>query len=950
MVRAAAHSRTERRRTAREEPQMRALTDSPAVGRETEFADAVSFVAAAAAGPAALLVDGDAGIGKTTVWRTAAEAARDRGHRVLSATAVDLEADLPFVVLRDLLEPVPAEVAAELPAAQRHALDMALLRSTDGTGLVDQHAVSVAVLGVVRALATERPLVIAVDDVGWIDCSSERVLRYVIRRLTAEPVGVLVALRSGPGARVPLGMDGPPIGDRLQRAELGPLDGDQLYVLLTERAGLELPRRVCRAIHRAAGGNPFYALEIGRAVRKAPHWTLSQDALPLPGDVQRVTAARVRALTPHARRALAVVATSTSPTAALVNATVGELAVDGLEEAAEEGLLEITDSGITFTHPLLRAAVTTALTVRERRELHRELAAVVPDADERILHMAAAAAEPDEAVATALDDAACRAFARGAPDVAAALAARAVTLTPPDSSKPALRRVRTAEYRYRAEDTDAAAGLAEVIAQLPPGELRAEARLWLAGLQQAENHITEAVEQIRAAVEEARTDQLRAAAQRNLAFALVVNGDPAAGNRAAIAAARTAEAAGDGTSIDESRIALAWTQFWIGNGLRTDLMQAARTRSTWTRFAPQGASANAFAGLMLSWADHIDEARATLRAEVDRLTVLGHDRPRALVLFTLAELECRAGNSELAMRHVDEGYRTAVLVGAEFYRSLLLYARGLVEAHRGRLDAARADAEEAVAVGTAGGAAVAVRFGSELLGFVELSLGDHAAVHRRLGPLAARMPSDGRFDPGLVRFVPDEVEALVALGDHDAAAALLGPFEARAAALDRPWAVGAAGRCRALLLAAAGDSAGALPVLDTALAAHDRIGMPFEQGRTLLVAGSVRRRARRRQDARTALTSALEVFNRLGARTWAARAQSELDRTGARRSSPSELTESERRVAELVAAGRTNREIAAAQFLTVGTVEAALWKIYRKLDVRSRTELAARMTDRAPSA
>jgi DNA-binding CsgD family transcriptional regulator len=935
---------------------MRALTDSPAVGRETEFADAESFVDAAAAGPAALLVDGDAGIGKTTVWRTAAAAARERGHRVLSATAVDLEADLAFVVLRDLLEPVPPELAAELPAAQRHALDMALLRTTDGTGVADQHAVSVAVLGVVRALAAERPLVIAVDDVGWIDRSSERVLRYVVRRLTTEPVGVLVARRTGTDApapidvRAPLGMDGPPIGDRLQRAELGPLDVDQMYVLLTERAGLELPRRVCRAIHRAAGGNPFYSLEIGRAVRSAPHRTLSQEALPLPGELQRVTADRLRAMSPHARRALAVVATSTSPTAALVSEIVGALAVEGLEEAAEEGLLEITDSGIAFTHPLLRAAVAAALTVRERRELHGQLAVVVPDADERVLHMAAATAEPDEAVARAVDDAAGRAFGRGAPDVAAALEARAVALTPPDSATLAGRRIRTAEYRYRAEDTDAAVGLTEVIAQLPPGELRAEARLWLGGLQQAENHITEAVEHVRAAVEEARTDRLRAAAQRNLAFALVINGDPAEGDRQALAAVRTAEAAGDATSIDESRIALAWTQFWTGNGLRTDLLHATRTRTTWTRFAPQGASPNAFAGLMLSWADHIDDARARLRAEVDRLAELGHDRPRALVLFTLAELECRAGNADLALRHVEDGYRTAVLIGAEFYRSLLLYARGLVEAHCGRLDAARADAEEAIAVGTAGGAAVAVRFAVELLGFVELSLGDHAAVHRRLGPLAARVPSDGSFDPGLMRFVPDEVEALVALGEHDAAVELLGPFEAQAAALDRPWAVGAAARCRALLLADAGDSGAALPVLDTALAAHDRIGMPFEQARTLLVAGAVRRRARRRQEARTALIGAHAVFTRLGAETWAARAQAELARTGTRTSSPSELTEGERRIAELVAAGRTNREIAAALFLTVSTVEAALWKIYRKLDVRSRTELAARVTDRAPSA
>ncbi len=927
---------------------MRAIPDSPAVGREAELADAAAFVEATAGGPAALLVEGDAGIGKTTVWRTAVAAAGERGHQVISATAVDLEADLPFVALRDLLEPVPAEIVAALPAAQRHALDAALLRGTAGAGVADQHAVSVAVLGVVRTMTAERPLVIAVDDVGWIDRSSERVLRYVVRRLTTERVGVLVARRTGTGDAVPLGLDVPPIGDRLQLAELGPLDVDQLYVLLTGRAGLELPRRVCRAIHRATGGNPFYSVEIGRAVQSMPHRMLTEDALPLPGGVLRVTAARIAAVSPQARRALAVVATLTSPTVAQVRTAVGDLAVEGLEEATDEGLLEITATGIAFTHPLLRAAASAALTARERRELHHELAAVVTDPDERALHLAAAAAAPDEAVAAALDDAARRAFDRGAPDVAAAVADRAVTLTPPDSDRLAVRRIRTAEYRYRAEDADAATGLTELIAQLPAGELRVEARLWLTSLLQAENRFTEAVELVRAAVAEASSDDLLAAAERNLAFALVVSGDPAAGDLEARAAVRAAEATGDRTSIDESRVALAWTQFWTGHGLRTELLDATRTRTTWTRFAPQGASPNAFAGMIMSWADRIDDARAQLGAEDARLTELGHDRPRALVLFTLAVLECRAGNGDLAMRHVEEGYRTAVLVGAEFYRSLLLFARGLVQAHRGRLDEARADAEEAIATGTAGGAGLAVRFGVELLGFVEMSRGDHEAVHRRLGPLAAHVPPDGGFDPGLVRFLPDEVEALVALGQHDAADKLLTPFEAQAVALDRPWALGAAGRCRALLLADAGDSAAALPVLDAALAAHDRIVMPFERARTLLVAGSVRRRARRRKEARAALADALAEFTRLGAVAWAERARSELDRTGARTSSPLELTESERRVAELVAAGRTNREVAAALFLTVSTVEAALWKIYRKLDVRSRTELAARLADRAP--
>ncbi len=286
-----------------------------------------------------------------------------------------------------------------------------------------------------------------------------------------------------------------------------------------------------------------------------------------------------------------------------------------------------------------------------------------------------------------------------------------------------------------------------------------------------------------------------------------------------------------------------------------------------------------------------------------------------------------------------------MLAGDEFYRALLLYARGLAQAHRGRLDEARADAAEAIAAGTAIGAAVAVRFATTLLGFVELSAGDHDAVHRHLAPLVAQVPPDGRYDPGLARFVPDEVEALVALGEHAAAAALLDPFEAQAVALDRPWALGAAGRCRALLLAAAGDTDGALSAAEAALAAHDRVDMPFERARTALVAGSVRRRARRRREARETLEGAYAEFDRLGAAAWAQQARSEIQRIGGRAPSAGELTEAERRVAELVAAGQTNREVAAALFLTVSTVEAALWKIYRKLDVRSRTELAAKLAD-----
>ena len=917
------------------------------LGRATALEEVSGFVDALASGPAALLIEGDAGIGKTTLWRAAADAAAARGCRVISATAVEGEADLPFVALRDLLDPVLADTTTGLPAAQRTALDVALLRSDDPAAVADQHAVCVAVLGVVRTLAAQRPLVIAVDDVGWLDRSSDRVLRYVVRRISAEPVGVVAARRPAVDPGAPFGVDSGSLGARLGRVELGPLAPDDLHALLTEQHGFALPRRVTRRIAAVCGGNPFAAVEIGRAMNATGQRVLDEDAVPLPNGALRVTAQRIAALGAPARRALAVVAVSGTAPVALVAAVLGDEVEEALDEAEAEGLLDVGERDVRFPHPLLRAAAAAALTARERRRMHRELADLVADPDQRAVHLAAGAVTPDEAVAAALDRAAGHAYARGAPDAAARLAARATALTPPgDEEALAHRQIRTAEYQYHAEDAESArAGLTELVERLPAGELRAEALLLLACVRQAQDGMAESLELSRRALAEATGNDLRAAAERHLALShVVVGADVAAGDRHAAAALRTARATGDETSIAESEAALAWTQFWVGAGLRRDLLAGARTRTRWSRYAPQEASPNTVVGLLYCWADELAEARQALHAEDRRLTDLGQDRPRALVLFTLAELECRAGRVATAMAHAEDGLRTAEMAGDEFYRSLVLYARGLVAAYQGRLDDARADAERALAAGVAIGSAVPIGFSSALLGFIALADGDPAAADARLAPLSAALPPDGRFDPGLARFVPDHVEALIALGRVADAERLLAPFAAQAAALDRPWALAATGRCRALLRAAAGEPDAALAAADDALAAHGRVDMPFEHARTLLVAGAVRRRARRRREARESLEAARARFTELGAQAWADRATAELGRLGGRAPSPQTLTESERRIAEHVVAGMTNKEVAAALFLAVSTVEAALWKIYRKLDVRSRTELAARLT------
>jgi DNA-binding CsgD family transcriptional regulator len=204
----------------------------------------------------------------------------------------------------------------------------------------------------------------------------------------------------------------------------------------------------------------------------------------------------------------------------------------------------------------------------------------------------------------------------------------------------------------------------------------------------------------------------------------------------------------------------------------------------------------------------------------------------------------------------------------------------------------------------------------------------------------------GVREPAYFRVVPDQVEALVALGRLDEAEALLATFEEAGRNLDRAWAIATGARCRALVLAARGDLAGASAAADEAVREHDRLPLPFELGRTLLVRGAVERRAKRKREARDTLTKALAAFDGLGAALWADKARADLARIGGRAPAPLALTPTEGQVAELVAAGSSNREVADTLFLSVHTVEANLKRIYRKLGIRSRTELASRFRSR----
>jgi DNA-binding CsgD family transcriptional regulator len=343
-----------------------------------------------------------------------------------------------------------------------------------------------------------------------------------------------------------------------------------------------------------------------------------------------------------------------------------------------------------------------------------------------------------------------------------------------------------------------------------------------------------------------------------------------------------------------------------------------------------------------------DRARAIYLDELRRVVERGDDWEREYLSWCLARLEHRAGRFRQAARHAEQSWLESL--GREGLRCEALYARAETAAALGQVELARRAGEEGLALAERLGLALSALRNRAALGFLELGTGDLAAAHRQLGPAAAALGAMGLGEVAYVPLVPDEVEALIGLGALDQAEALLAPFERQAAALDRAWALAAAARCRGMLQAARGDPLQAIDTLEQALEAHGRTAQPFELGRTLLVDGTVQRRARKWGAARAQLGRAQALFEELGATLWAAKARAELGRIGGRAPAAGRLTPTEEQVAELVAAGRTNREVADALFLSLNTVEANLSRIYHKLGVRSRTELGARLAAGLPPA
>jgi DNA-binding CsgD family transcriptional regulator len=944
-------------------------------GRAAELDQIGRFLDDVPNGPAALLLEGPAGIGKTTLWAAGMDMARRRGWWVLSCRPVQSEAPLSFSALGDLFDAVPETALAGLPGPQRHALEVALLRAEPGPDPPDQRAVAVALLGVIRALADTAPVLVGVDDASWLDRSSADAVEYALRRLVAQPAGLLATVASGGLANTVAAADPPSAvasGDlagtmavgapdarprslrwelpqqRLHRVNVGPLSLDSLAALLRDKGGVQGSWPEVVELCEASGGNPYLALELAAALGANGGGRGAGQPLPVPDSLQPLVQRRLRGLPPVSQDVALLVAASAQPSVGLVLAASGnaQLAQDGLDSAEAAGVLQVAGGHVRFTHPLLRSLHYASATERQRRRAHQRLAEATAVPEERVRHRALAAAEPDEQLAGQLAAAAQVACRRGAAVAAAELADLAHDRTPPELAAARVGRlVEAGRLHLTAFDPGGARRLLEAAIELcEPGQVRAAALHDLArviayseGLSGCRSLLVQARD------EAADGSALKALVHRDLGFVMGLGTDGFTGPAIAEfrAAQEIARGTGDKALISQLLAFEAMTEFVTGNGLRRDLIaRALADRDPAVRIEMELRPRVVLSHVLRS-ADDLAGARALLAEEYAEATDQGAETDLPFLLMHLAVVETWAGNLELAEEYAEHGYRVALAADSVTMRACMHCARAITWAFRGPLDSARTEAEAAIDAGLRSGVYYALLVGCHALSLVELVSGNPAGGRASLAAIVEVTGQRGMVDPGFMalRPVPDYIESLIRLGDLAAADPLLVSLEERARRLDRAWALAAAGRCRALMMSARGDHDAAAAALERAFAAHERIEMPLELARTHLVAGDVARRARRRIEAREHVETARQVFVRLGAAPWAQRADAELARLGAARAVGLDLTAAERRVASLVASGRTNREVAAELYMGLRTVETHLSAVYRKLGVRSRSEL-----------
>ena len=873
-----------------------------------------------------LVLRGEPGIGKTALLDHAAASAA--GATVLRARGVETEVKLSFAGLGELLRPVLGDLD-RVPGPLAAALGLT------GGAVAERHLVGGALLAVLGELAEEQPVVVLVDDVQRLDGPSAAALVFAVRRLLADAVAVVLAVRAGEPS--PLEVAG------FDELTLTGLDADAARALLADRAERPIAHDTAAWLHSATGGNPLALVELAEEAPRLRPGPVGA-SVPVGERTARALGRRIARLSREAHSALLVAAVADADAIEPVLAAGASLA--GLEEAESVGLVTLSPGRIAFRHPLIREVVLVHAGAPAGRAAHRRFAAALDpgaEADRRAWHTAAGTVAPDEEVAAALAEVGARAALRGGHATAAAALERAARLTP-ERALAGERLSAAAEATWLAGDGPGALALLDDAAALPLAPAaRATAEHLRGRVLARRGPLPLAVRVLREGAE------------------AIAGSDPA---RASEMFAEAAYAAGiESAGEDMDRMARRAVELAPLDDLRARCIATTALGAVLVlRGEPEASShLEEAAGLIAAAPELRDDVRvaaflgvpASFRrggaeeyAPLHRAVALARERGAVGILpFALFYVGAGAMGSRRwadAAAAFGEAVRLAREADLPVDEVASLAGLARLEARRGDGAAASADATDALARATTSGMQLTAAWSLHALGDVAWANGDVegalATFERKAALLSAHAISDPDLSPAA-----ELVELLMRLDRAGEARALVPGAVEAAERKGLPWARARARRAAAL---AEPDDAAAFARFADALALHELEPDVFEHARTQLCLGERLRRGGRRADAREPLRAALEAFDELGARPWADRASAELAATGetVRRRDAStldDLTAQELRIALMLADGASTREAASALYLSPKTIEYHLRHVYLKLGVNSRAALAA---------
>jgi DNA-binding CsgD family transcriptional regulator/tetratricopeptide (TPR) repeat protein len=906
----------------------RSASGTTLYGREAECARIEALLDGARTSRSGrLLIRGDAGVGKSALLDASARRARDMG--VLTTRGIESEARLQFAALHQLLLPLLEHVDT-LPAPQARALRAAF--GLEEPASDSRFLVSAAVLSLLAQAAQARPLLCLVDDVQWLDRATADALLFVAGRLGSEGVVILFAARD----------DGAADFEGLPQLTLGGLDPHAASELLERHAGGPLAAEVRERLLEATAGNPLALLEFAAALTEGQRSGAEPllDPLPVGSRVARAFLARVRRLPQPTQTLLLVASADDSGDLSTVLAAAAHLGIGcgALDPAEEAGLARTDASRLRLRHPLLRSVIYHGATLSQRRAAHGALAGALAGdehADRRAWHSAAASIEPDPAVVEELERAAHRARGRGGFAAASLALERAASLASQDDER-ARHLTWAAKDAWLAGLLDRARGLTERARPLSDDDplLRSHVLDVRGLIELSRGEPAQACGLLaRAATDVAPFDEERALEL----LAVACWAASYAPNAEAIAAAAklAEEHAGGDTPI--ARL-LASALVGVRAHHAGDFAVAVPAFRAVLAGADDAKTADDPHLLFVVGASGVlvGDDRAAHDLHRRALSLVRETAARSLLADALGRLaysDICAGRWSSAAASLREGLELASRIGQPNIAARLLALLAVTASLQGDEDECRTLVTESLRLAGAGDLTPVRSLATWALVALEVGLGRGADALARLRSTTTHAP----YCDALER-----VEAAVRAGEPDAARAFLDEFERWADSCAAPWARAVAAHGRALL---AQDIADATRHFEAALELHERAHRPFERARTELAFGELLRRARRRAESRAHLRSARAAFEQLGARLWAERARAELRASGqtARARDPStldQLTPQELQISSFVAAGATNRDIAAQLFLSPRTIDFHLRNVFRKLGISSRVELA----------